>query len=860
MNGLTLGLVMLGLLCGLFQDAAGSSVLSVDYRNLISRADLTYQRAVEHSEEGLPVGNGRMGTLVWTTPAELRFQINRVDVYANNSYTNSFNRRHHSPVGMAGCDYCGGGGFVDVDFADYGPAVFPNDRTIQHLSVYDALVTVKGAGVSARILAWHEGDVIAVEVSDTRQVPAAVNINLRMLRPAGVETKNHLAKSELGVQNGRIILTQEFTEGSYYCGSAVVISVLGRESKAKLANETTVRLSAEPAKGTFTILIASAASFDREEDIVSIAARQLSAAAAKGFDGLLESNKQWWRDFWSRAFVHLHSDDGVVDEIERNYNYFLYIMASSSRGSLPAKFNGMLWSTQGDRREWGSQHWWNNLSFLYKGLFAANRLELLDPMFDMYTGMYDSLALAARQQWGSKGIFIPEAVWFDGLAELPDDIAEEMRDLYLLKKPWAQRSSRFCRFADSKHPQTGRWNWKGYGKWVDGHWQYPDKEAGPFGQCVHILSSTARVPFLYWQRYEYTQDIGWLRNRAYPMLKGGAEFYRNFPNVKKGPDGKYHINHVNNNEGSWDCLDPMDEMTAMHGIFPAAIKASEILDVDVDLRRLWQEFLDNLAPLPRSDNPEAGIAADSNQPVYWINTVKSAYLRGRSRVSQRPNLYYDLCTLETKSRDPETFRITSDTFDLSVRNKVTYRMAIAAAMLGRSDEMKQFLPGMLRLLPGGPERKERFYSNRLANWEGPQAMSVEDIGAASDALHLALCQGVPAGPGGETVIHVFAAWPKCWDAAFTLLCRGAFLVTSSMRKGTIEFVEIKSRASSQCRLHNPWSGAKVTVYRDGKKWKSLEGSLLKFETTKGRLFVIVPAGLSPSQYKRVVPAEKIEDL
>ena len=60
MNGLTLGLVMLGLLCGLFQDAAGSSVLSVDYRNLISRADLTYQRAVEHSEEGLPVGNGRM--------------------------------------------------------------------------------------------------------------------------------------------------------------------------------------------------------------------------------------------------------------------------------------------------------------------------------------------------------------------------------------------------------------------------------------------------------------------------------------------------------------------------------------------------------------------------------------------------------------------------------------------------------------------------------------------------------------------------------------------------------------------------------------------------------------------------------
>ena len=32
------------------------------------------------------------------------------------------------------------------------------------------------------------------------------------------------------------------------------------------------------------------------------------------------------------------------------------------------------------------------------------------------------------------------------------------------------------------------------------------------------------------------------------MLKGAVEFYRNYPNVKKGADGKYHIHHVNSNE------------------------------------------------------------------------------------------------------------------------------------------------------------------------------------------------------------------------------------------------------------------------------------------------------------------------
>ena len=45
--------------------------LSVDHKNLVARADLTYTKPVVRSEEGMPVGNGRMGSLVWTTPDAL---------------------------------------------------------------------------------------------------------------------------------------------------------------------------------------------------------------------------------------------------------------------------------------------------------------------------------------------------------------------------------------------------------------------------------------------------------------------------------------------------------------------------------------------------------------------------------------------------------------------------------------------------------------------------------------------------------------------------------------------------------------------------------------------------------------------
>ena len=119
----------------------------------------------------------------------------------------------------------------------------------------------------------------------------------------------------------------------------------------------------------------------------------------------------------------------------------------------------MLWNTGGDLRTWGPQYWFANQSCYYEALPAPNRFELMDPMFDLYSGMLDACSAAARQQWGSEGMYIPETTYFDGLEKLPDRIAAEMRDLYLLRKPWEQRSKEFMEFAQTKHPHSSRWNW-----------------------------------------------------------------------------------------------------------------------------------------------------------------------------------------------------------------------------------------------------------------------------------------------------------------------------------------------------------------------------------------------------------------
>jgi hypothetical protein len=134
--------------------------------------------------------------------------------------------------------------------------------------------------------------------------------------------------------------------------------------------------------------------------------------------------------------------------------------------------------------------------------------------------------------------------------------------------------------------------------------------------------------------------------------------------------------------------------------------------------------------------------------------------------------------------------------------------------------------------------------------EGPQALDAQRLGRAAEALHLALLQSAPPSPGAAPIIRVFPAWPKEWDASYTLLARGAFLITSSMRQGQIGFVEIESQAGAECRLRNPWREGEVTLYRDGKKSENLQGSLLRFPTRQGERIVVVASGDTPQRHRR----------
>jgi hypothetical protein len=803
----------------------------------------------------MPIGNGHMGSLVWTTPTQLRFQINRADVYANNSATNSFFERHN--------DYCGGCAYLDIDFGP-GEPPFPESGFPQRLSLYDGVLTIQGRDLTARIFGWMNGDVLVIDIDDRRSAPS-VRVALRMLRYETkyfggqletyvrdhvnvVERASHTAASLLIADGQRIALTQEFREGNFCCKSAVGAAIAGSPATPRILNETEAVL--DGAGRTYTVLISSAATLDSHTDVFAAAGRQLDAAIAKGPAALAAESRSWWRAFWERGFVHLTSEDGAADYVERHYTYYLYLMASTSRGAFPPKFNGMLWNTGGDLRTWGAQHWFANLSCYYEALPAANRLDLMDPMYRMYFGMYETAATAARQQWDSEGIFIPETTYFDGLEKLPEDIAAEMRDLYLLRKSWEQRSSRFLDYAQRKHPHSSRWNWIQSGAWQDGRWVITERGSGPYGPVTHNFGTTAKVAYLFWRRYEYTLDREWLRARAYPMLKGAVELYRNHPNLKSGADGRLHLHWSNSNESVLGARDTDEDLSAMRGATAALLRASAILGVDSEIRPKWREFLAKLPNLPASDDAEALKPETYKGQRVFVRGLKPAVRAGGllPDPNSLPMWFFDLCQVESK--DAATLEIARATFDSYFRNglnaqtpaSVLSKLPIAAASLGRADVVRILVPNQIKALV--PERGTAYknggvLANRMTLREGPQALDAQRLGRAAEAVNLALLQSNPPAPGEDAILHLFPAWPREWDARFRLLARGGFLVSSAMKSGRVELVEIESQAGAECRLRNPFPGGAL-LRRDGKAEGALRGGLLVMATRKGEKLTLLP--------------------
>ncbi len=843
-----------------------------DIQRIVSRADLHYQGTAKRSEGGLPLGNGVMASLVWTSPTAIKMQVNRCDVYGNDSYTNSFNDRH--------TDYGYGCAFVDIDFANFSDDLF-GPETVQHLDLYRAEGNICAAGTETSFFACEGMDAFCFTVNDQRQAPESICIKLKSLREMETRHNSQLAISSFKVIGDVMVLTQTFTEDDYYCASAVAVKVVGKKAKVRFNNESggahfgvegkhvpvlgmeterEMRLCVEPTNGEFDIYIASYATFDRTRDVPEMAAAIATRAALIGKSQLKAQTERVWKEFWEKSYIELWGSEEAA-LAETHYQYFMYVMgACSKNGKYPPNYGGMLFLTRGDPRLWGAMQWWNNLSLYYNPIMASGRYELVKPFFSMYNLMRGRLETYARQQWDSEGLFIPETMGFDGPEVLEEDLAKEMSDLMLERKPWSEKSQRFWQTALKKRPHEARWNFIGVKYWEKGELKVKDR--GLYAAVTHMMGSQVGVAHTYWEYYLYSGDKEYFKEYGYPIISGIAEFFRNYKNVRMDEDGRYHIYGTNCGENYYGSKDSMESLLAMHAIFRIAVRAAAELGVDAQKAALWQDMLDKLAPLPTTAHPDFhNERFDKEKPV-WVNAVGNYEISAHdptdhfiSSMFSNPARFCNMCTVETKYADPDLYQTGNRWIDMKLSQnpptcvEMVSEMSSAGwvlARFGKGDEMGQQVVNQLNCINADLEYcsysdngRVPVFENRLTSREGVNAMSAQRLGNCAFALQQGVLQSAGGAPEKDGVLNLFPALPTGWNARFKLFAQGGFQVESESINGKTGEIIVTSNLGNTLRVRRPYpAGMAVSV--NGGKPEAITQELLELKTAKGDVITIRP--------------------
>jgi len=218
------------------------------------------------------------------------------------------------------------------------------------------------------------------------------------------------------------------------------------------------------------------------------------------------------------------------------FQYGRYLLIASSReGGQPANLQG-LWNDSNEPA-WDSKYTVNiNTEMNYWPSESTNLAECNQPLFDALKEVAQSGASTAREHYGARG-------W----------VLHHNYDIWRGTAP-------------INHSNHGIWA-------TGGAWL-----------CQHL-----------WQHYLYSGDEGFLRETAYPLIRGAALFFVDA--LTETPDGKWIVSGPSNSpENGGLVMGPTMDHQIIRNLFGNVITASEILGVDADLRQELAELRRRIAP------------------------------------------------------------------------------------------------------------------------------------------------------------------------------------------------------------------------------------------------------------------------
>ncbi|MBX7259755.1 MAG: hypothetical protein K1Y02_25595 [Candidatus Hydrogenedentes bacterium] len=754
-----------------------------DAQKIVSRNDVLYTGPAFNKWKSMPVGGGDFSAMV-RCDGDLDIHLSKCD------------------------NLTGSLGHVRFDLGPRGKEL-AEKYFRQRLDLYRGKVvaTLGDEKDGPRIEVWGHPEyrIIIVDIYDPQSMLGPIKLELSEWRatmsvgntPATLWAKEVSTSRAGGIETGMQDFFTDESDPVLGRGNSVVLGTPSFLPQSIAINEKTATMSLPDQRpGEYSFIISAAVTI--KSDPLEAAEKQLQTVLAKPMGALRDEHQAWWRDYWSKSFVRLHSSDQQAEWLTAAYHVHLYTLGCVNRGQYPANYGGGGLLIDGDQRDGHPvADWVQEVRFNFMPLYAANRLEMARGLPDAFTRMVPYLQKQTENAFGFPGIWVPET--------------------YL---PWG-------------HSLTV--NIVEDGKTENGDWYRRDVRKIPYGKFTYfathvglIFTSGLEISHHYLEYYHYSGDESYLREQAYPFVRGVCEFISNL--LQKEEDGRYHLDPANALETWWQVRDPADTFDGIRAVFPEFIRLSEQYGEDAALRAKCQEVLTALPdnslgrwyddgrtdPEVDSYAPAAGKHGFPNRINCENPALYRVYPFGLSGIGS-PD--YDRCVRTFEYRQcPLWWGWSMD--------------AIWAARLGLKDQACILLA----------EHARRFNTWPYGGWEVIHCRPVprdnsfappflDGGGCSATGLQEILMQS----HGG--IIRITPALSPLWSGVFQLRARDGFMVASDVWKGVPRVVEVRSLWGRRCRVANPWPGP-CRVLHGNQVLLNCDEQILEFETSADEVYVI----------------------
>lgn len=506
----------------------------------LEQHNLKFTKTITKWDEAIPLGNGISGALIWGTAKELRFSLDRGDIWDNTSYA-GFSEEEFSFPTLVKLAREGNSQEIKRIFQDpysyatptklpAGKLIFDfdcDDNIRSELQLKDAQARIQ-VGDSIEIHSFLH----AVErVGMVRINCPSSAFSWQVIHPQfgveGVDKKDDTAYDSLNTGSLKRLIYKmpkvvKKENEKYFIQSVDKDFSYGIFAKIKQLKDAV----------EIAFLVASSKD---GEDWKEDALRALDESLKQGYDKMFLSHSEWWEQYWSKSRISL------PDKLfEKNWYLTQYFLGSGSRkGAYPMPLQGVWTADDGTLPPWkGDYHLDLNVQMTYYSYLKANHVEEGEVLFDYLWSLLDRAREFARSFYRSRGISLPGTISLDG---------------------------------------------QPLGGWA----MYSFSPTNQLWTCQ-----------LFERHYRYTGDRRFLEERAYPYLAESAECILG---ILEERDGKYYLPISSSPEIHDDTLKAFltpnsnYDLALMRYLFAALAELAE--DLQNGQQKKWLEILSHLPQL-----------------------------------------------------------------------------------------------------------------------------------------------------------------------------------------------------------------------------------------------------------------------